>query len=242
MGKENFIQELLKLTFHKYCIAYIDILGAKKYINDNPENFLNDLKAIHEEALLNARMSETISQRKFFVKIFSDNILVGAQIVGNNSYQKDKIEEIIRIAGNVYNKTLQLGYLARGAITIGDLCENQTFVYGKALVEAVEMEEKLAIYPRIIAKKEIRDFLPSFFINERDYFYTLNTFPFFGLYKSENYKTILLDMLSKHKDDCKIKQKIIWTINRFNENYIKTNSKSKTLHLITENEINERLI
>ena len=60
MGKENFIQELLKLTFHKYCIAYIDILGAKKYINDNPENFLNDLKAIHEEALLNARMSEII--------------------------------------------------------------------------------------------------------------------------------------------------------------------------------------
>ena len=32
--------------------AVIDILGAKKYINDNPENFLNDLKAIHEEALL----------------------------------------------------------------------------------------------------------------------------------------------------------------------------------------------
>ena len=60
MGKENFIQELLKLTFHKYCIAYIDILGAKKYINDNPENFLNDLKVIHEEALLKMLQAQKI--------------------------------------------------------------------------------------------------------------------------------------------------------------------------------------
>ena len=232
------MQELLKLRFRKYCIAYIDILGAKKHINNNPSKFLNDLKTIHENALLKIKLSEMISQRKFFVKIFSDNILIGAQIVGNMSYQKDKIREIIQIAGSIYNKALELGHLARGAITIGELCENETFVYGKALIEAVEMEESLAIYPRIIATKVVKDLFPQYFLDESDYFYTLKSFPFLALNGNIDYKTKLLNLLSEHKDNCKIKQKILWTINRFNENYNKLN----TSILITENEVKERLL
>ena len=90
MSVQQLAQELLKLRFRNYCIAYIDILGAKKHIKDDPSKFLNNLKTIHENALLEIKLSEMISQRKFFIKIFSDNILVGAQIVGDMTYQKDK--------------------------------------------------------------------------------------------------------------------------------------------------------
>ncbi|UKI41495.1 MAG: hypothetical protein L6V95_16040 [Candidatus Melainabacteria bacterium] len=40
---------------------------------------------------------------------------------------------------------------------------NDVFVYGKALIDAVEIEEELAIYPRVVAQKSIQETLPQYF-------------------------------------------------------------------------------
>jgi hypothetical protein len=72
---------------------------------------------------------------------FSDNILLsmpssfGARITG-------QVPSLIRTL-------LRQGFLLRGAVTIGDLYHNESAVFGKPLVEAVELEKK-AEYPRIL--------------------------------------------------------------------------------------------
>ncbi len=233
----SYWQNLLTLNFDKHCIAYIDILGAKAFINDNPKKFLNDLNAICNDAKHNVELHKILSQRDIFVKIFSDNILIGTKITSNIAYQKDKIENIIRVSGYVYNKALSLGYLTRGAITLGDFCMTEDFVYGKALIDAVDLEENMALYPRIITKKDIRDLFPNYFSNENDSFYALNTFLFTGLINNQCFKNNLLNMLSKNRTNNKIMQKVLWAINYYNK-YSNSLNKTKNLEdLITEDEI-----
>lgn len=43
-----------------------------------------------------------------------------------------------------------VGWLVRGGITIGDFYIDDMFVWGAALVKAYELEEKIAVYPRVI--------------------------------------------------------------------------------------------
>ena len=51
---------------------------------------------------------------------------------------------------------LKLGFLVRGAVTFGDLHHKDNVVFGPALNEAVEIEEKEAFYPRIIVSEKAR--------------------------------------------------------------------------------------
>lgn len=42
------------------------------------------------------------------------------------------------------------GLLIRGGLTVGELYHDENIVYGPAMIRAYEMENKMAIYPRII--------------------------------------------------------------------------------------------
>ena len=50
---------------------------------------------------------------------------------------------------------LQEGILIRGAITRGELFHYGDTIFGPALVEAYELESKIAIYPRIIFTRDV---------------------------------------------------------------------------------------
>ena len=96
---------------------------------------------------------------------------------------------------------------------------------GKKYHLSVNMEEENAIYPRIIAKKEIRDIVPQYFLEGNDYFYTLNPFLFLGLFDVNIYKPYLIKMLQNSRKDNKIKQKSLSLgedlINFLNDNNIR---------------------
>jgi len=51
---------------------------------------------------------------------------------------------------------LKLGFLVRGAVTYGDLHHKDNVVFGPALLEAVEIEEKEAFYPRILVSEKAK--------------------------------------------------------------------------------------
>lgn len=52
-----------------------------------------------------------------------------------------------------------VGWLVRGGITIGDFYIDDTIVWGPALLRAYELEDKLAIYPRIILDETVTSVL-----------------------------------------------------------------------------------
>jgi len=65
-----------RLHSSQYYVAYIDILGTKKIVqNDENDNYLNDLNNICKNAI--KRVSWFWENKKDrFIKIFSDNILI----------------------------------------------------------------------------------------------------------------------------------------------------------------------
>ena len=83
------------------------------------------------------------------VSQFSDSIVV--------SYRLTERGAVFGMLFDIYLlqiQLVQLGFLVRGAITVGKLFHNNQMVFGPALVEAAELE-KLAMYPRVILGQEV---------------------------------------------------------------------------------------
>ena len=216
-------RNLPKIHTSNYCVAYLDVLGAKKFMkkSDN-DKFLNNLNSIYYDAIDNVSFVSEVTNKDIYIKIFSDNILLAIEIYENDELRKPKIEKIINLTGNIYNNALCHGYLLRGAITEGPFYKNSyndVFVYGKALIDAVEIEEELAIYPRVVAQKSIQETLPQYFEECADGNFILQNFIFHPSFP-EIYKQNLLEIYKKSYKNEKVKQKIMWIISFFNSYYV----------------------
>ena len=201
-----------KYKTSRHCIAYLDMLGGKNVIcNDTQSEHLNKINMIFYDALEESKMfAEDI-----FVKIFSDNILL--TIPTDNDNREQNIEKIIGRVNNIIHEVADYGYLMRGAITEGDFFHNDIIVYGKALIEAVKMEEKDAIHPRVIVKKEIAELLPQYFYPCEDGWAMVNPYIFEnGSFDFINFRHTFLSQLRDHKNDDRIRSKLMWAINNFN--------------------------
>lgn len=142
-----------KLTYKRYAIAYMDILGTKEAIKSlNPKDLIrrfNNVFLIGKAIVKNDIFSKNPKSAK--VKIFSDNICIAVEI-------NDKKDELIKLAWLAENcRTFQShvfknygNFLIRGGITIGDLYIDDTFVLGPGLIDAYKLESQNAKFPRII--------------------------------------------------------------------------------------------
>lgn len=224
-----------------YCIAYLDILGGKSLICKDSDNiFLNHLNMFFEDAICEAEMAQIFSKQDVIVKFFSDNILIAIKLNANDEKRVDKLTKLLNIAGNIQTEVLGYGYLMRGAVVEGDFYHDEKFVYGKALVEAVNIEENVAIYPRIIIQKQIQELLPQYCYQDNDGEYYLNSFIYCSAMSYVGFKISLLAMLKEYARDSKIKRKVMWAITYYNKYYCNPHSFNSTgVPLITEKEVED---
>lgn len=136
---------------NKFC-AFIDILGFKnktknfenavKYYKDYIRCY--DLFTSIDKKIFEDINGENKKQEEIEEIIFSDSIIL---------YSTDWLRLIQRVA-NVMAALLELGFWFRGGIGYGkyygDISNSRISMVSEGLVEAVELEEKKAIYPRII--------------------------------------------------------------------------------------------
>ena len=240
----GFINQLLDIKLSHYCIAYLDFLGAKQYMKNGDGTFLIDLKSIYEEAINSVDFTNIVTQKDIGIKIFSDNILLTVEIKKDDPNRVAKIEKIINLAGNIYNDALRHGYLIRGGISEGEFYkdDNNIFVYGKALIEAINLEEKIAIYPRIVVQNSVKESNPQYFHQDKDGVWYLDSFIFTGLYNYISYKLQLLKMLKQNSKNEKVRQKIMWAISYFNlYNSRQQQMGSVDCNFISQDEINNIL-
>lgn len=227
------------LKTSNYCIAYLDVMGSKNYIySENTNIFLNDLNAIIEDAIFVTNNTKKYANVEIFYKIFSDNILFAVEIIPFENERKNKIEKLINLVCNCAYESIKRGYLIRGAITEGDFFKNLNFVYGKALVDVVTMEEDKARYPRIIANYTLQKLFPAYFIQGNDGYAELNYFilPFYK--EAINIHNTLLHILATNKHNEKATKNNIWIIDRFNRHFQDVNSWNYNKNsLITKKEI-----
>lgn len=129
----------------------------------------------------------------------------------------------------------------RGAIVEGEFFHNDNIVYGKELVEAVHLEEKEAVYPRILVQKELSKSLSHYLLQDSDGWDILNVFQLSEYFDYISFKIRLLEMLKNFKENDHIKAKIMWAINYFNSWFIRPEARILEKPQITDAEIADAL-
>jgi len=136
-------------------IAYLDMLGYKAFFEENPGK-IDDMLLVFNQAIVKITerlhifnlMFQDSDWIKF--KIFSDNIIVWMEYKDHYPMQCLLLLFMELIRDFQTGLTLSYGIFLRGGIVRGQFAANNMFVFGKGLIDAVELEAKKAIFPRII--------------------------------------------------------------------------------------------
>lgn len=146
-----------------YLIAYIDILGAKNLLKSD-DNLFSDIYTAFFTAVLFSVGVEFFTEHNVKVKIFSDNILIGYPIqdIANKEHVFQLYRSLIFFLKAPLLLLLNKHILFRGAMTINKLAINDMMVWGQGVLEAVDLEENVAIYPRIVLSKRLVEYLQSY--------------------------------------------------------------------------------
>jgi len=218
-----------KNHFDDYIVAYLDFLGfAEKMKEENSYESLQILKfllnGIEKVAAQISKINET---GLFESKIFSDNIILALKIEQKNI--DIQIMSLINLISSIQlNALLYFGFLIRGGVTIGKLSIDSSIVWGTGLIDAYNIEDNLAIYPRIILSPKIIETYKSC-EQKRLNLYAFIKIDFDGLWfidfllAAPNLTLIptiaeILNDITKlyiNKSE-RVKQKINWVISHFN--------------------------
>ncbi|MEB3981164.1 hypothetical protein OQ968_07820 [Mycobacterium sp. 663a-19] len=103
------------------------------------------------------------SHQELIALYFSDN--VGLALPTDPGGMGGELLSVIRAAGSYQRELTIGGRFVRGGITRGDIYADDKFITGRALIDAVELEERVAVVPRILlddacialASKESKD-------------------------------------------------------------------------------------
>lgn len=147
----------------KYYIAYMDILGYSDYIEKHPDKvneYLSIITTAIEKIKRNVESLTNIGKDGFKVdinikcKTFSDNVLLCLEQRDGENEMSRLIPFLISVASIQRGLVIEHGLLMRGGVTIGDLFINDDFVFGKGLIDVVNLE-KQAENPCIIVSDEL---------------------------------------------------------------------------------------
>lgn len=218
-----------------YMVAFIDILGSSKRIKEDSIGSLNTVHRVYERALklyksqlLDERQSHNNLDNIEYIKtkIFSDNIVIYTR-TGDDI--KACFLHLVYLAAFMQAIFLNEGLLVRGGIAIGDFFADDIMIWGNALVNAYQIENNIAIYPRIVIQPNTIYRVGEEFAKEFDYisidedgcYYVdyINNGMYWNMENAiKKAKTLCEKSLSDaqyktEKENTKIVQKIIWQKN-----------------------------
>jgi hypothetical protein len=129
-------------------VAFCDVLGWRDQIKRAGTD-ANKIGTLRRQILLIQRKIGGIKgDLGLRFSSFSDNIVLS----GPPSYLM--LAAFKMILSDYQWCSAVLGFLTRGAVTIGSICHDGQVVFGPALNRAYELESQIAKYPRIIFDKE----------------------------------------------------------------------------------------
>lgn len=157
------------MEFSEYYVAYFDVLGYKeafKKSEDISEKLIESIESSIDlmkkiVSIINAPSDRLMDEKpEIEYKIFSDNILICYKEQKNiiSEYFLASFLRLVAFIQRVFFMNFHL--IVRGGITKGPLYLTNDFVSGKALIDAVELENA-AVYPRIVVADSILSELSS---------------------------------------------------------------------------------
>jgi hypothetical protein len=147
--------------YERRFVAYIDILGWKEACGDPnkrvvvaavarklselPESFSRPLK---DRLKATQRGVVDLDHLGTEVVTFSDNLAISTP--ASADYRL-----FFKFLSIVCRDLLTEGFLARGGVTLGKLYHRENMIFGPALIDAVNLEQKEAIYPRLLCSSDL---------------------------------------------------------------------------------------
>ncbi|MBS4959333.1 MAG: hypothetical protein KHZ62_00745 [Clostridiales bacterium] len=151
--------EVKKETEH--IVAFLDLLGASEVIQGGKsEIILNKIYDVYQLSIEHWSKDQIFNSfGELKISVFSDNILIARELepIENKTLTCHRISQILNFLsfiGMFQAIALEHQLMFRGGISIGKLYINSLMVWGSALVSAHWLEEKVAIYPRVVFSDE----------------------------------------------------------------------------------------
>ena len=147
------------MEFSEYYVAYFDVLGYKEAFKKSEDvsaklvdaiefsiKIMKEIVSIHNTTIL-GESTEKIPEIEY--KVFSDNVLICYKEM-EDDLSALSLVSFLRLVATIQRIFFE-GYhlIVRGGITKGPLYLTKDLVGGKALIDAVELENT-AVYPRIV--------------------------------------------------------------------------------------------
>lgn len=150
----------IKSELKNYYLAYFDILGYKAFFDDEKNDhkkFLRDILDMVDDVKNNLETAQQYYIEKIGVRVYSDNFLFYFEEDEQKEFADfNALSSLAALLSNIQIKILEkYNILIRGAITKGEFFIDNNIVFGQALIRAVELENSVAIYPRIIVDKKV---------------------------------------------------------------------------------------
>ena len=144
-----------------HLIAFLDILGFTSLIRGEDAEaekaiikLLTSLAAergnFKQERMPSTENTTSVSVRPA-ISTFSDHIVYSYPLsVVMEGIPFWTFQALANSAAAIAYDAMQLGCLIRGAITVGPLYHDEGVVFGRAMIDAYEMESRVALNPRIV--------------------------------------------------------------------------------------------
>lgn len=138
-----------------YIVAYLDVLGVASRMNKDRESQalpLNKLYNLFRSVIELTEKDRGIKNLEGIeFQMFSDNIIISKKLSTTSGERIQDIKSVLNCVSHFQCSSVGdgVGWLVRGGITIGELFIDKTMVWGSALLRAYELENSIAIYPRV---------------------------------------------------------------------------------------------
>jgi hypothetical protein len=149
--------------YTKSLVSYFDILGFRKIVAEapSPEYVANKLQALARFSSPDNVIAETFGNT--FTN-FSDLVLrtvpvdPNPQLRGGEGLLYWELLDLVHVQAEL----IADGVLLRGSITFGDIFIDEKTVFGPGLIRAYELEDQVAIAPRVIVDPHIFTLLETY--------------------------------------------------------------------------------
>lgn len=224
--------------YREYYIAVLDILGFKNAISKyDCEEIASVFDEINEDYTISYDKTgqPIVDKKDLHIKVMSDTICIFVETNVHNA-----LTALIATCDYLQVRMLRLQnpILSRGAIVRGQIYHENDILFGQGFVDAYCLEEKEAVYPRVIIDSETietykcydtsgKDYLDKFLIKDFDGKYISDyIFLFYGLNHEQNswknFVKYVEDKIEKESNDG-IRKKYIYlrdNFSRVNNKYI----------------------
>ena len=208
----------------KHIIAYLDFLGTTKRIENEKDNshlefIINSFTEISQIIEKNNKSNRTHNYlTKLKYRSFSDNILFVISANESKMLLADAFDLILELVSMLCFKAIQNGKLVRGGITIGNIYVDNFTAYGKGLLRAINLEEDIAYYPRVLVDNSIEDYLNKEYLESSKTLLDSDSLRFVNIFRHAHIKNedlqslqeILIQLYIKEQGNIKNMAKVMW--------------------------------